>query len=249
MKLLSTIVLAMAFIGSASGQGTQIIGSTNSNINVSNINAQINTGGDLFNVLSGPLQITVPGFEVPKGSGKHTILTGALWLGGRDAGGQLYTASQTYRQPGYSGYGYWPGPITNNHNTVHQAKYDRIWKVTRTQIEDHILYFNNPLYITPPDILEWPGNGNTANGESAQLAPFVDINNDGIYSPNLGEYPKIKGDEAAYYILNDKGNVKRPITPAMNLEIHVMYYGYNNQHNSPVYNTLFTEYRIINRGA
>lgn len=187
-----------------------------------------------------------PAFEVPRGSGKHSIYAGALWLGGKDTNGQLYVAIQAERQFGDAGY--WPGPVGTVQGPNHNAVYDRIWKVSKAQIQQHKAHFFKSWYVMPADILEWPGNGNTANGEAAKLAPFVDLNNDGIYSPQLGEYPDIKGDQALYLILNDKGNVKQLNTPTMNAEIHVMYYGYDNTANSPVYYTVFSEYRIINRG-
>ena len=49
-------------------------------------------------------------YEIPKGSGKHSMFAGALWIGGYDDNGQLKVAGQTYRQ---SGTDYWPGPLDN----------------------------------------------------------------------------------------------------------------------------------------
>jgi hypothetical protein len=247
-----TLTLLMGLSFGALAQGSQPAGTTNNNLDISNINATIQTGGDFFCKnpgagFTGPNSMTM-GFEIPKGSGIHTIFAGALWVGARDAQNNLYTTTQTYRQFSPQQAGYWPGPIATTQNPAFTTKYDKIWKVSKAQILNHIANYNKPGYILPPEIATWPGNGDILNGEAAQLAPFKDLNNDGIYTPAQGDYPFIKGDQALYLILNDKGNVKVPISNPMNAEIHVMYYGFNNPTNGVVYNTVFSEYRIINRG-
>ncbi|KAA9327360.1 T9SS type A sorting domain-containing protein [Adhaeribacter soli] len=251
MKLKFTLLLLGISLG-ALAQGTQPQGTATATIDVTNMNATILTGGDMFHDLqtTNPMWGSSGGYyqqyEVPRGSGRHSIFAGALWIGGKDAGGQLYSSSQMYRQRG--DVGYWPGPVSNAHTPSHNSVYDKIWKVSKTQIQNHIQNYNSPGYTAPADIASWPGNGNTTNGEAAQLAPYVDVNHDGLYSPNLGDYPDIKGDQALYLILNDKGGTKSPASPSMNAEIHVMYYGFEDPTNRPLYNTLFSQYRIINRG-
>ena len=250
-RKLTLLLLGISF--GALAQGTQPHGTATATIDVTNMNATILTGGDMFH----DLQISNPNwpgslggyyqqYEVPRGSGRHSIFSGALWIGGKDSGGQLYSSSQMYRQRG--NVGYWPGPVSNSHTPSHNTAYDKIWKVSKTQIRNHIQHYNSPGYTAPADIASWPGNGNTAKGEAAQLAPYVDVNHDGLYTPHLGDYPDIKGDQALYLILNDKGGTKSPASPSMNAEIHVMYYGFDDPANRPLYNTLFSQYRIINRG-
>jgi hypothetical protein len=247
MKLKFTLLL-LGISFSIFGQGTQPAGSASAELDVSNIRPTILTAGDMFH--SAPNPATYPiydaGFEVPRGSGKHSIYAGALWIGGKDPNGQVYVSSQTYRQRAQVSF--WPGPVGNVHGPVHTSAYDKIWKVSKAQIQNHIQHYYKRWYIAPPDIETWPGNGNAANGEATHLAPFVDTDNDGIYSPAAGDYPDIKGDQALYLILNDKGYFKEPRSPAMNAEVHVMIYGFDDPANSPVYNTLFSQYRIINRG-
>ena len=53
-------------------------------------------GGDLW---WDPVGQT-PYYEVPIGSGKNSIYSGALWIGGFDQAGRLKVAAQTYRQGG-----------------------------------------------------------------------------------------------------------------------------------------------------
>lgn len=52
-------------------------------------------------------------------------------------------------------------------------------------------------------IANWPAHGDVSKGQAYYLAPFVDNNNDGDYNPLDGDYPKIKGQQAIYYIYND----------------------------------------------
>ncbi|MBK0401749.1 T9SS type A sorting domain-containing protein [Adhaeribacter sp. BT258] len=247
-KALTFLLFGITF--NAFSQGTQTHGQAKLNLDVSNINPTILTGGDMFNSFGSMGTVNgLPAFEVPRGSGKHTIFAGALWIGGKDQQNNLYLSAQTYRQGAPHDAGYWPGPIGAVQGTAHSAKYDKLWKVSKAEIQTHIADFNKPGYTMPADIANWPGNGDAANGEAAKLAPFIDINNDGIYSPAQGDYPNINGDQAIYLILNDNGNVKIPSSPSMNAEVHVMHYGYDNPANAAVFNTLFTEYRVINRGT
>ncbi|MBK0401748.1 T9SS type A sorting domain-containing protein [Adhaeribacter sp. BT258] len=240
-KALTLLLLGITF--NAYSQGTQTHGLANEKLDVSNIKPHILTGGDAFTDLMNAR------FEVPRGSGKHTIYAGALWIGGKDHSGQLYVSQQTYRQGSINHGGYWPGPIATVQDTSHTVKYDKLWKVSKTEIQNHMANYNKPGYTMPKAIATWPGNGDISKGEAAQLAPFVDLNNDGVYSPAQGDYPNINGDQAIYLILNDKGNEKYPLSPSMNAEVHVMHYGFDNPASAAVFNTLFTEYRIINRGT
>ncbi|KAB1061810.1 T9SS type A sorting domain-containing protein [Salibacter halophilus] len=122
------------------------------------------------------------------------------------------------------------------------------WKVTRAQIEDHIQNHNSAGYETPTDIESWPAHGLVNEGESQCLAPFIDVDNNGIYEPDKGDYPQIRGDQAVYTIFNDlrKSN-QRPIDP-VGLECHLMIYGYDSVNNAALSNTYFISYTIVNIG-
>jgi hypothetical protein len=97
-------------------------------LDINNIKAQFNPDGSLF---------TGPGlsqqFEVPKGSARHTIYAGGLWIGGIDAGSVLRTAAMTYRQMGTD---FWTGPLdmTGAYDSVYGAAMDRVWKLNKCDI-------------------------------------------------------------------------------------------------------------------
>ena len=197
-------------------------------------------------------------YEVPKGSGKHSNFASALWIGGLDNINQLHGGAQTYRQ---SGVDFWPGPLdttTALTNTTVATNYDKIWKVSYTDINNFITNFNagnvqNGSYIPTEDILTWPAKG-TGN-YSRNLAPFVDNNNNGIYDPLTGgDYPKIKGDQALYFIYNDNlaAHAASGCIP-MGIEVQAMAYAYgcaNVVSGKPELTyTTFYDYKIINRSA
>src|SRR5688572_6909794 len=125
-----------------------------SDLDINNVRTTILVGGDMWWDLSNAK------YEIPIGTGKHSIFAGALWIGGIDAGGQVKVAAQTYRQTGID---FWGGPmdtVTVNITADQCQAYDRHWKTTK----DGILAFvagetSNEEYIKiKNDIESWPGN-------------------------------------------------------------------------------------------
>jgi Secretion system C-terminal sorting domain len=87
-------------------------------------------------------------------------------------------------------------------------RFQKIWSLTRAEIDQFRSDFaaSTVNFANYPDIASWPGNGNTSLGESAQLAPYIDINSDGLYRPDIdGDYPCIAGDQAIWWMYNDNG--------------------------------------------
>ncbi|MBS1634577.1 MAG: T9SS type A sorting domain-containing protein [Bacteroidetes bacterium] len=190
-----------------------------------------------------------PSYEVPQGSNTHSGIGASLWISGYDAGNVLHTAAQTYRQ---SGQDFWPGPldITNASITPSvSAAWNKVWKINASDIAS-FLSGNAPSN----DILAWPGNGDLSLGQASLQAPYVDVNADGHYDPANGDYPKIKGDQAIFYIVNDKLAAHTSSGGAsIGIEMQVMAYAYNCPqvlagHNELAYTT-FYDYKIINRSA
>lgn len=227
-------------------------GTVNSNnfktLDINNVRAGIANRSDMHWDVGGSGNAL---YEVPKGSGINSNFASALWIGGLDAGGQLHGGAQTYRQ---SGCDFWPGPldtITATVDTVTSKSYDKIWKVSYTDINNFITAYNTGSIVATEDMLTWPAHGTGNN--SRNLAPFVDHNGDGIYNPNDGDYPKIKGDQALYYIYNDKLAVHGSSFTPMGVEVQTMAYAYGcpsvvNGRNELTYTT-FYDYKIINRSS
>ena len=221
------------------------------------VNSQIATTSIQFNNTKGiitdagvfftNLANAMAGYEVPAGSGKNLIYSSAFWFGGTDINGQLKLAAQDmYNQSS----DLWPGALTVdgtaltvNPNPLGQT----LWNVSRAEINQHIASFGQAGYVVPSSILNWPAHGDVASGQSAYLAPFVDVNFNGVYEPDLGDHPCIKGDYAAYTIMNDKGGVHGSGGDPIGLEIHFMFYQFAS--NNALNNTTFIDVEIYNRGT
>jgi hypothetical protein len=221
-------------------------------LDINNVKAGIANRSDMHWDIGGTQNAM---YEVPKGSGKHSNFASALWIGGLDNGGQLHGGAQTYRQSGGSGgVNFWPGPLDTINATIDTAtslNYDKIWKVSYTDINNFITAFNSGSVVATPDMLTWPAHGSGNN--SRNLAPFVDYNGDGLYNPNDGDYPKIKGDQTLYFIYNDKLATHSNTFAPMGIEVQGMAYAYGcpsvtNGHNELTYTT-FYDYKIINRSS
>lgn len=208
-------------------------------LDINQIRAQINYEGSLFKKLTS----MTAGFEVPKGSNKHTIYTSALWIGGFDAGNNLYEAAQTYRQTGTD---FWAGPLDTMTLATDTAGWQRNWKVNRRVIDYHKSNWNVSGYVIPDEIKNWPGNGKGA--QMNRLAPFADINSNGSYDPENGDYPLIYGDQAVYFLINDTFSRHEETRAfALGIEVHGMAYAFDSTRFGDSLNTtVFLHLEIMN---
>lgn len=242
-----------------------------SDLNINNVRTTILGGGDMW------WDLNQARYEVPKGSNKHSMFAGALWLGGVDEGNQLKLAAMTYRQGGND---YWPGPLSTDGNASVTKEvcdlYDRHWLIHRDEVETHKAWLDCvddpdcddadlfPGYESqiPQSILEWPGNG--AEGELPyKLAPFIDRDQDGVYDPfvdypaydinneydcRLKETDLIYGDQTLWWVYNDRGNVHSESQgSALGFEIRAQAFAFAT--NDEVNNMTFYNYRILNKST
>lgn len=225
----------------------QLKGQTTDSLREGNISASVSFNGSLFMDT-----LSQNGF-IYKPEGKGAIYAAASWMSATSPQGALRVAAHDYALPTVPlssiSSDYAPGPVAANYGSVSYARrYQRVWRVTRAQINKHQRDFNDINYFMPEAIQNWPAQGDTANGEAAQLAPFEDVNDNGIYEPMQGEHPKIAGDEAIYAIFNDSNRVNplfagRPL----GVEIHLMAYTFNRPADTALSNSVFLHYRVINR--
>lgn len=187
-------------------------------------------------------------FHVPKDAGATSIFLSTFWMGGLSSSGQLHLGAERFRQTGAD---FHPGPYssTGNYNTTASNPWDRVWIVNRVDIET---WLDNPYQNTvPQSVLDWPAHGDTTMGESANLAPFVDVNGDGLYNPaNDFDYPAIKGDQCVLFLFNDDALLHTESGgQTMGIEVMGMAYGFDCPEDSALYQTLFMEYHITNRST
>ncbi len=205
---------------------------------------------DINNVRAGLLQagsfwwdLSDNVYEVPKGSDKHSMFAGGLWVGALDEAGLLRVAAQTYRQ---SGNDFWPGPIVDEDISPETCSdFDRFWKVNGSGIIEHQTLFESynpsPIPISQIDtsILHWPGRNNAHSTielpTNHSLAPFYDQNNNGNYEPELGDHPILAeglnsddyADQMIWWVFNDIGNFHTLTdAPPLGVEVGVMAYAF-----------------------
>ena len=238
--------------------------SAQADLDINNVRARILNGGDMWWDLSNAR------YEIPKVTDlnavrKNSLFAGAIWIGGEDEG-VLKLAAMTYRT---SGSDFWPGPldkVTGTTNKTRCESYDKIYKVTREEIEKHVTaYTNGTLTTISESIRNWPGNGNGAN-EPNQLAPFFDQNENGIYEPQEGDYPVLQTecrgipiprdknkpsdqpDQMLWFVYNDRGDIHTETQGvAQGLELQTTAFAYAT--NDEINNMTFYTTRIINRGS
>ncbi len=199
--LLTGVTFSREFVGAQ--KNTSVIKSTAAGcsaasgfrfLDINNVRTRINTGGDMWWDLPGGIGAQ---YYIPKTGTATSMFSGSLWIGGLDINNQLKLAAIRYRQVGND---YWPGPLTTDGTaSVDQetcAKYDKHFLITRLEVDEFLGWWNSdnkaeeyPGYSIPTSIMEWPAHGDVAKLQSYYLAPFRDVDGDGEYDPNNGDYP------------------------------------------------------------
>ncbi len=220
-------------------------------ISINKIHACAGVHGDMWSNMVG--RESRPGCFFNDGLRKQMNGWSGLWISGYDDAHAIHIAAETYR---YMYIDYWPGPLPTGGSITYSASSDwaKIWKINKSTIDTFLTLTSHTISSTPASILSWPGKGNmfaTGNGGVAlsvtsDMAPFVDLNGDGIYEPLLGEFPDIKGDQALWWVINDNGPTHdnsngRPL----GVEIHNMAYGWSR--GTDVDNVVYYEYDLLNK--
>lgn len=226
-----------------------VLPSSSVQLDINNVRCLIHNGGDMWWDL-----VNNPRYEIPKVPpgvpAIHSMFAHAVWVGGLDAAGRLRLAAQTYRQ---SGTDYFAGPLSLQATTDAATcqQWDRHFVITRQEINAFRAAYqadpNNLNLGNYPNVASWPAI-NTTPGFDRFLAPFVDVNGDGDYTPAAGDYPDVLGDMAIWWVYNDKGNVHTETgAPSIGLEIQALAFAFSTT--DQINNMTFYRYRIINRGT
>lgn len=228
-----------------------------------NVRTIIYSGGDMWWDLFGNnnAYYYVPAVQ-NRNTGVSSSFAGSIWLGGLDAGGQLKVAAMTYRQGGID---FWPGPldITNASADPEQcAKYDNIFQISRIEVDN----FRANGGVPSQNLLNWPGNGDITKNQGRLLAPYVDVNSDGIYDPNSGDYPsydvdnkaekdnlgfcktKLFGDYTLFWVFNDNGGIHTE-TQGVPIGVEVRAQAFSFKTNDEINNMTFYSYEVHNRSS
>lgn len=234
------------FLSTSFGLHAQYVVPHGEFLNVNNVNALYHSVGNHFFDFQGDAQ-----YEFPIQSGTKTIFTQVLWVGGKDDTENIHLCGERFRQ---SGYDYVPGPILlypalDTMPNCH-TNWNKLWRVDLSEIETFLVQVNNPAYPNyqiPQSLIDWPAQYDSGEGHIEELAPYIDVNDDGNYNPEDGDYPQIRGDQCLFFVFNDyrvhteSGGLK------MGLEVRGMAYAFYVPGDDAFNNTTFLHYEIINR--
>jgi len=140
-------------------------------------------------------------FQFPANSNKSMASLGAFWISAKTQDSILLQSSIfNPLQPEF-----WSGPIdTLTRKSKNPDNWNSVYVANSNDIKLHREKFKNQGYIVPSNIANWPGNSLAGQALPAVLAPYIDWDLDGVYTPQYGDYPAIKGDNALYQIYNDE---------------------------------------------
>ena len=169
-------------------------------LNINNARVRVNAGGDMWWDLPGG---TGAKYYIPANGSATSLYAGSLWIAGLDVNQQLKCAAVRFRQgPDFNGGNdFWTGPLTTDGTATIDAttcmQYDKMYTITRAEVDEFLSYWNEETqlmefpdgYQIPSSIAEWPAHGDNTKLISYYLAPFKDVNNDGEYDPEWGDYP------------------------------------------------------------
>lgn len=214
---------------------SQAQGVATATLEQNNVRAHIADNGFLFNDVLNDQS----GYIVPRQEGTGAMFGLNINYTAKDPNETIHFSKSLYGISVWSG-----GPVRDNYNV---SVTPSISCISRTEISNHIHSYTSPSYTIPGSLLEWPAHGDQENGEAWLLAPFEDIDGDGIYAPQNGDFPCIKGDRACYIIMNDqKPDLQTEGLPSVGLETHIMVYQLNSA-SEAVNNATFMEVKTFNR--
>lgn len=185
-----------------------------------------------------------------------------LWIAGLDTAGRVRAAcrddgsSQAFASGTYRGH--WPS------DSIANIHWDRIFSVTRSDLLTHRAdWADNGVLDNPvAAIVGWPGKGNPHFIKlfgfavpNKDMAPFVDVNQDGIYDPFDGDYPHPNGldtdivpGQIVWHVYNDTYGLFLQYAP-LGVEIHATSWALYCDGDNLLNETAFFSYKIINRSG
>ena len=178
-------------------------------LDINNVRARLLVGGDVWWDTDDGRYI-VP--KVPPGQPEvSSLFAGAVWIGGKDPGGNLKLAAKTYGSS-RGETDFYPGPLdqfTGGTDKTTCANWDRFFTVYSSEIKEHIALYKKAADggapytddLIPAGVKGWPAKGNPYFLEQHEfelpstgqgLAGYYDNNSDGIYDPLDGDFPIVE---------------------------------------------------------
>ena len=179
----------------------------------------------------------------------------SLWVAGKDAEGNIRVSANTY--PTINNHDFVAGPIDRTTGEALDTicdLYNRVWVIKQLDIFQLQAQFQETGEISieniPLDILQWPAIGNPHLGDLApdhDVAPFSDVNGDGIYDPVTGDFPIVLEEnpgfiphQFSFVVYNDVSRHTGTFSESMGFEFHQTNYVVNCLTESEAEQSVFT---------
>jgi hypothetical protein len=226
-------------------------------LTANNINAQVNANGALFwDFSEGAFQTASDDQLI------STLRASGLWMSGLDSGGTLSTAVQLYNEDERKDY--LPGAV--NPLTSEPIQVNKVWRVTREDILEHLEDIQNNDFSTPvASVFAWPGASNPYfeeyNGFEYPFSPFSaagfwDANGDAVYDPMGGDYPllEVRGcdevvipSEMVWFSYHDLVTHTESQGNPLFIEVQALAFSFACADNELLNNTIFVRHKSIFR--
>jgi len=257
-------------------------GSTQQEIQLNNVRTRVLTDGDMWWDFSA----SIAKYEIPKGSNSYAQFAGSLWFGGY-VNNAIHMSAMTYRQNGID---FWPGPLNPVDLSISVQTcqtYDKVWTFNRNDVASFYAYwqqYGSADPNTPTWIKDYPGNpeypgynvdipvGTTSSAPLAGLngvvspmnymAPYYDVNSDGLYNYATGDYPAyivpthtvargqcvryLFGDQTLFFVFNDNGNAIHGETGGKAIGVEIRGQAFEFSTSDQLNDMTFYNYEIIN---
>ncbi|MES2627897.1 MAG: T9SS type A sorting domain-containing protein [Bacteroidota bacterium] len=199
---------------------------------------RLNTEGSYFENRDGK-----PAYRIPPEAYSSTLYTANLWFGSILASGDTATVVGTYTDEGVE---MLPGPISSNTDADYFDRYLKTWVLSADQLLYHKLHYQDAGYAMIPEIRDWPANGRPGI-DTGSLAPYNDVDQNGIYNPGNGDYPLIPGDMNVFYMKNSANGQVANTTGGKKLKLQVSGFLYAfHATEAPFHSTLFHKIIVTN---
>ncbi len=227
---------AIATVAEAQTVGTCSPALSDAYLDVGNVRARLLNNGNLF--YKGEPHV----YNVPKGSSSNALFNGGFWMAGM-VNGTLRAAASPYGP-----YDYWPGPLDEAGNPPADcAEYDRIYVVSRSDVSAY-----EATGVARPDLADWPtGLGAPTVDASGITMDLTDLplaqRKSRVIDLSAGERPALIGDQAAWWVMNDMGNVHGGSkSDPLGIEVRVQAFAFDEP--GHVGNATFYRYTIVKKG-
>lgn len=182
-----------------------------------------------------------PSMEFPAGSKHYALNRLDFWVTGISATGDTIAAVSNP----FTKQSVWvKGPT--NALRQHPANWTSFHNMTTSMANTHKQDFKKSGYIMPPAIKNWPASYKNP-GFPSLLAPFSDVNANGEYNPELGDYPFVPGNRQWLTLCSDSLSRQFTGQNSQGLELSVMWFTPEKEDSFP--GTLFYRTTLCNRGS